>query len=101
MKIIGDEGQKIIRSKIAENKTKSPVAAEENYYTVIMRSFNIMNHAISEYSKRLYPVDVLVGMSFDAYGTITDYAKGRELCEKGRALMAEALDRYENEQLRK
>lgn len=96
VRIIGDEGQKIIRSRMASSKLESPVEAEDNYYTIIMRSFNIMNHSISEYVKQLYPVDVLVEMSFDAYGAILDYGKGKELAERGRELMAEALDKYEH-----
>jgi hypothetical protein len=54
-----------------------------------------MNHHQTESMLKNYPPDVLVRMSFDAYGDIADYAKAAEIAEKGRALMAEALDRYE------
>ena len=36
-------------------------------------------------------------MSFDAYGSISDYARGEEISELGRQLMSEALDKYERE----
>ena len=32
---------------------------------------------------------------FDAYGAISDYARAREISERGRELMSAALDEYE------
>ena len=54
-----------------------------------------MNHVISRKAAEQHRPDILVKMPFDAYGEIGDYAKAREISEKGRALMKEALDRYE------
>ena len=78
-------------------KVKSPVSADDNYFSIITRSFAIANHTIAKLETRLYPPDILVQMSFDSYGAIPDYAKGNEISEKGRMLMAEALDKYEKE----
>ena len=39
--------------------------------------------------------DVLAKMPFDAFDEIADYAKAPEIAEIGRALMKEALDKYE------
>ena len=44
----------------------------------------------------IYPPDILVRMPFDAFGSIADYARAEEICEAGRKLMKEALDKYEN-----
>lgn len=67
----------------------------DTYMSIIDRSFSIMNHHQTESMLKNYPPDVLVRMSFDAYGDIADYAKAAEIAEKGRTLMAAALDRYE------
>lgn len=71
----------------------------DTYMSIIDRSFSIMNHHQTESMLKNYPPDILVRMSFDAYGDIADYAKAAEIVEKGRALMAEALDRYEAQTL--
>lgn len=71
----------------------------DTYMSIIDRSFSIMNHHQTESMLKNYPPDILVRMSFDAYGDIADYAKAAEIAEKGRALMAEALDRFEAQTL--
>lgn len=79
----------------AGERDNIPVEADDNYYSVLSRTFNIMNHTIASLELRLTPPDVLVEMEMDSYGAISDYAKGREIADKGRELMAAALDRYE------
>lgn len=69
--------------------------AEDNYISIIDRCFSIANHVIARQDAEINPPDVLVKMPLDAYTSIMDYVKGEEIAEKGRALMAEALDRYE------
>ena len=54
-----------------------------------------MNHWNTELMVRLCPPDILVNMPFDAFGAISDYARAKEICELGRELMKDALDRYE------
>ena len=72
---------------------------EDNYYSILSRTFSIMNHALSKAAAERYRPDVLVKMPFDSYGEIGDYAKAREISEAGRALMKEALDKYEKTKL--
>jgi len=69
---------------------------EDNYYDILDRTFNLMNHHNTELAIQIHQPDVLVRMSFDAYGEISDYAKASEISEVGRQLMREALDRYES-----
>lgn len=83
--------------KVADNR--SDVDFGDTYMSIIDRSFSIMNHHQTEMMIKNYPPDILVRMAFDAYGDIADYAKAAEIAELGRALMAEALDRYEQKTL--
>ena len=97
VKLIGNESQRMIKKVLSNEKIKSPVSADDNYFSIITRSFAIANHTIAKLETRLCPPDILVQMSFDSYGAIPDYARGNEISEKGRLLMAEALDKYEKE----
>jgi len=72
-----------------------PLSADDNYYTILDRSFSIMNHSLARLAIRNDPPDILVEMPFDAYTAISDYGRGAEIAERGRELMAAALDRYE------
>ena len=54
-----------------------------------------MLSTISGLQIQMYKPDILVTMNFDAYGSIGDYARGEEISELGRKLMAEAIDKYE------
>lgn len=69
--------------------------ADDNYFTILTRSFGIANHTIAKLETLIYKPDILVKMSMDTYGAIPDYAKGSEISEKGRVLMAQALDEFE------
>lgn len=64
----------------------------ETYMSIIDRSFSIMNHHQTQSMIAQYPPDVLVRMSFDAYGDLSHYAKVAEISEIGRRLMSNALD---------
>ena len=110
VKAVGGEAQRVIReNRTAEEKVKAiegraavekmPFAEDDNYYSILSRTFSLMLRTIANLQLAMYRPDVLVKMSFDSYSTITDYAKGEEIAEKGRALMAEALDRYETTSL--
>ena len=68
---------------------------EDNYYTILSRTFSIMNHALAKASAERFNPDILVKMPFDAFDQISDYARAREISEAGRELMKAALDRYE------
>lgn len=69
----------------------------DTYMSIINRSFSIMNHHQTERMIVAHNPDVVVRMSFDAYGDIAHYAKAAEISQIGRELMAEALDKYEAE----
>lgn len=66
-----------------------------NLYSLLDRTFDLMNHRNTILSLEMTPPDVLVNMPFSAYGSIPDYAKVREISDRGRALMREALDEWE------
>ncbi len=76
-------------------RNKIPVDADDNYYSVLTRTFSVMNHALARLAVEANRPDILVEMSLDEYGDIMDYAKGEEIAELGRRLMSEALDDYE------
>ena len=109
VKAMGGEAQRVFKEgRSAEEKVrrlegevvaaKMPfIVEDDNYYSVLSRTFSLMLRTIANLQLQMYKPDILVKMSFDSYSTITDYAKGEEIAEKGRALMAEALDKYEAE----
>ena len=65
----------------------------ENYYDLLDRTFSLMNHKNTELMLELYKPDILVKMPFDSYGEISDYAKVREISDRGYQLMKEALEK--------
>lgn len=66
----------------------------DNYYDLLDRTFSLMNHRNTELTLALYKPDILVRMPFDSYGDMSDYAKAKEISDKGYQLMSEALDKY-------
>lgn len=112
VKMVGDEAQRAFRRKKVLDKQakaletealaeKLPSVTDDNYYSILSRTFSLMNRTIAMQAIRLYNPDVLVKMNFDSYGAISDYAKGEEISRQGRRLMARALDEYEKERLTK
>lgn len=107
VKAVGGEAQRVIKEgrsvdekiKKLEGRAveeKMPfIVEDDNYYSILSRTFSLMLRTIANLQLEMYRPDVVVTMSFDSYSTITDYAKGEEISEKGRQLMAEALDLYE------
>lgn len=89
------QGEKIIQHKLSSEDNEPELFFEENYYSILSRTFSLMNHVIAKTAAERYKPEVLVKMPFDAYGEIADYAKAREISDAGRVLMKEALDRYE------
>lgn len=73
-----------------------PVDASDNYFSILQRSFGIMNCSIARIGIELTPPDILVSLPFDSYHGVYGYSHAPEIVEKGRELMAEALDKYEN-----
>ena len=72
-----------------------PVGADDNYASILQRSFGIMNHTIARMDIELCPPDILVNLPFDSYHGVYGYSHAEEIAQKGRELMSEALDRYE------
>lgn len=97
VKLASTHGQKILAYKLHEDPHEPELFYEENYYSILSRTFSIMNHVIAKTTAEIYKPEILVKMPFDSYGEISDYAKAREISESGRTLMAAALDKYENQ----
>ena len=72
-----------------------PVNADDNFASVLQRGFGIMNSVIARQSIALTPPDILVSLPYDSFHGVYGYSHAQEIAERGRALMAEALDRYE------
>ena len=72
-----------------------PVDADDNYASILQRSFGIMNCTIARMGIELTRPDILVDLPFDSYHGVYGYTHAQEIYEKGRDLMAQALDQYE------
>ncbi|MDE6871652.1 MAG: patatin-like phospholipase family protein [Bacteroidales bacterium] len=102
IKLAGQHGHKILANAIQRmtNTHESLLEGiDGSYYSILSRTFSLMNHSLAKVAAERFRPDVLVKMPFDAYGEIADYAKAREISEAGRELMAEALDIYESKGL--
>ena len=72
-----------------------PVNADDNFASILQRSFGIMNSTIARMGIENCPPEILVSLPFDSYHGVYGYTHAPEIVERGRALMAEALDTYE------
>ena len=72
-----------------------PMDADDNYASILQRSFGIMNHTIARMGIENCPPDILVELPFDSYHGVYGYSHAEEIAREGRRLMAAALDRYE------
>ncbi len=103
----GKNGQRLlqrIQTTIQEYRLEAdgrdehlPVSASENYFNILQRSFGIMNCTIARMGIALTPPDILVDLPFDTYHGVYGYSHAEEIAQRGRRLMAEALDRYEQD----
>ena len=99
VRLAGQQGFKVLADKISwDARRVETIDIGDNYYSILSRTFSLMNHVNSEHSISMNKPDVLVKMPFDAYGEISDYAKASEIAEIGRELMKKALDKYEAEE---
>lgn len=88
--------QKIEKHLIAKGKENNiPVDADNNYASILLRSFGIMNHTIAQMGIELCPPDILVSLPYDSFHGVYGYSHAEEIVEAGRSLMAKALDDYE------
>ena len=94
MKLIAIYGRKRLSESLTSEETND-FALGDNYYSLLGRTFSLMNHTISELTLKLYQPDIVVRMPFDAYDEISDYSRAKEISKAGRELMREALDKWE------
>ncbi len=94
-KLAKAQGEKIIMHKLNDDDQEPELLFDDSYYSILSRTFSLMNHVLAKNAADRYRPEVLVKMPFDAYGDISDYAKARQISEAGRELMREALDKYE------
>lgn len=87
-----------LRLRMDGRENRLPVDAADTFATILQRSFSIMNCTIARMGLALDPPDVLASLPMDSYHGVYGYSHAREIAEKGRALMAQALDEYENRQ---
>ena len=72
-----------------------PVGADDNFASILQRSFGIMNCSLSRIGIELTPPDVLASLPYDSYHGVYGYSHAEEIATLGRQLMADALDQYE------
>lgn len=96
LKLAKKQGQKVLSHKWNEEDPEEGPAYEENYFSILSRTFSIMNHVLAKNAADRYRPEVLAKMTFDSFGDISDYAKAHEISEAGRAAMKAALDEYES-----
>jgi len=77
-------------------ESRLPVNADDNFASILQRSFGIMNGTIARMGIALTPPDILIDLPFDSYHGVYGYSHAREIVEKGRFLTAAALDSYNN-----
>lgn len=96
LRLASSQGYKVISQKFRrDNDEPELIAYEDSYYSILSRSFSIMNHVLAKEAAERFKPDILVKMPFDSFDEIADYAKAREISEMGRQLMKVALDKYE------
>lgn len=76
-------------------RSNIPIDADSNYFSILQRSFGIMNHTIARMGIELCRPDVLVSLPYDSYHGVYGYSHAEEIAAVGRRLTAQALDRYE------
>ena len=73
-----------------------PVGADDNFASILQRSFGIMNCTIARMAIEQTPPDILVNLPYDSYHGVYGYSHAHEIATLGRQLMAKALDEYES-----
>ncbi len=96
IKLAVGQGEKILMHKLNSEEQEPEMLFENSYYSILSRTFSLMNHVLAKNAAERYRPEILVKMPFDAYGDISDYANAREISEAGRELMRKALDRFES-----
>lgn len=96
LKLAGSQGYKVLSHRLRSNTPEQKIEDFENsYYSILSRTFSIMNHVLAKNAAELHKPDILVKMPFDAYDDVSDYAKAREIAAAGKELMIQAINEYE------
>ena len=106
VKSAGERGEELLREQLASQKMERqllnsgkekrlPVNADDNYASILQRSFGIMNHTIARMAIEVCPPDVLISLPYDSFHGVDGYSRAREIADIGRALTSAALDRFE------
>lgn len=96
LRLARDEGFRLMKHMTERSPEQDDLLDEEsNYFSLLSRTFSLMNHVNTKLALRITRPDILVSMPFDDFGAISDYAKAEEISEAGREKMKEALDAYE------
>ena len=106
VKSAGERGGELLKEQLASQKKERqlllsgkekrlPVNADDNYASILQRSFGIMNHTIAQMGIALCPPDIIVDLPFDSYHGVYGYSHAKEIAETGRHMMSQALDQYE------
>ena len=106
VKSAGERGGELLKEQLASQKKERqlllsgkekrlPVNADDNYASILQRSFGIMNHTIAQMGIALCPPDIIVDLPFDSYHGVYGYSHAKEIAETGRHIMSQALDQYE------
>jgi len=95
-KLAKEHGQRVLSQKFNGSESESELQNfEESYYSILSRTFSIMNHVLAKNAVESFRPDILAKMPFDAYDEISDYAKAKEISEAGREIMKKAIDLFE------
>lgn len=96
LRLARDEGYRLMKHMTEKSPEQDDLLDEErNYFSLLSRTFSLMNHVNTKLALKITRPDILVSMPFDDFGAISDYAKAEEISEAGRIKMKEALDAYE------
>ena len=102
----GSQGSKLLKERISSEVRERrldaasregwiPVDADDNFKTILQRSFGIMNCTIARMGIAQNPPDILIDLPFDSFHGVYGYTHAKEIAEIGRQLTTDALDRYE------
>lgn len=96
IRLAGMQGQKVLSHAWNDEDPEEGPAYEDSYFSILSRTFSIMNHVLAKNAADRFRPEVLAKMTFDSFDNISDYARAREISQAGRIAMKEALDRYES-----
>ena len=102
----GSQGSKLLKERISSEVRERrldaasregwiPVDADDNFKTILQRSFGIMNCTIARMGIAQNPPDILIDLPFDSFHGVYGYTHAKEIVAIGRQLTTDALDRYE------